>query len=211
MYRTSVGPNLPSPAEMIFGRKIPTNLPAHVKSTATEQHRESIHQRQQQTELWYNKNCKPLPNLNIDDAIYYQDVAKRTWIPGEVIGIGPEPRSYTVRCRVIGHELRRNRQLIRPRAATTIKTETSIGFDTNETPIANTKETTLNATISLLNDTLSSYATTPPTPEVLPAPPEPLNSPAPSSALLSPLRANFYCTRSDRHSRRPQRFIEEQS
>ena len=56
MYRTTpTGPNLPPPAEMIFGRKIPTNLPTRVKSPATEQQRESTHQRQQQTTVVQQK------------------------------------------------------------------------------------------------------------------------------------------------------------
>ena len=47
--------------------------------------------------------------------MYYQDVAKKTWAPGKIIGVGPEPRLYTVEDEQTGQPLGRNRQLLRPR------------------------------------------------------------------------------------------------
>ena len=36
-------------------------------------------------------------------------------MPGVIVGFGPEPRSYTLKCNTTGRMLRRNRQLLRPR------------------------------------------------------------------------------------------------
>jgi transposase InsO family protein len=116
MFRaTPPGANMPSPAEMMFGRKIQCNLPVRVTSPATDEQRTTRENNIQQSEKRYNESSKDLMELNIDDQIYYQDVAKRTWLPGVIIGIGPEPRSYTIKCSTTGRTLRRNRQLIRPR------------------------------------------------------------------------------------------------
>jgi transposase InsO family protein len=116
MYRTTpLGPSLPSPAEILFGRRVRSNLPVHISSSATEQQRVAKEKTTQQMEEWYNQKSKPLQELNIDDAVYYQDVAKRTWSPGVIIGKGPEPRSYTVECSTTGRDMRRNRHLIRQR------------------------------------------------------------------------------------------------
>ena len=201
---------------MIFGRKIPTNLLTRVKSPATEQQHKSTHQRQQQTEQWYNKNNKVLPDLNVDDAIYYQDVAKRTWTPGQAIRIGPEPHSYTVKCHVTGREVRKNRQLIRPRTALAPKTETLISFDITEAPQPSTQETDVNATASTSPNTGNTSSPTlhdhnasaPLAPQTLPTPSEPPNVPSPPPAPSPLANTSSYRTRSGRHSRCPQRLIE---
>ena len=52
----------------------------------------------------------------LNQPIFYQDVAKRSWTPGKIIGCGPEPRSFTVGN--TGRQLRRNRILLRPRQVT---------------------------------------------------------------------------------------------
>lgn len=115
---TPLGHNLPSPAELLFNRKIGGNLPTYVKSSATDADIEKRQVMQQKTATWYDQNAKQLPELCMNQTIFYQDAAKRTWTPGVIIGIGPEPRSYTVKCNVSGRTLRRNRTMIRPRQVT---------------------------------------------------------------------------------------------
>jgi hypothetical protein len=109
---TPIGPQLPTPAELIFGRKIGTNLPIAVsgpRNEALRDHREKSHENLSQ------KYTRQHPELQIDTPVYFQDVAKRTWSPGTIIGFGPEPRSYTIQDEQTGQQLRRNRELIRPR------------------------------------------------------------------------------------------------
>ena len=106
---------MPSPAEMMFGRRIQCNLPVRVTSPAPDEQHETRENNSQRSEQRYNWSSKDLTELNIDDQIFYQDVAKRTWSPGVIIGVGPEPRSYTLKCATTGRTLRRNRQLVRPR------------------------------------------------------------------------------------------------
>ena len=218
MYRsTTTGPSLPSPAEILFGRKICTNIPTHITPRITDQHREYLNKKKKDSEKLYNTNSRPLSELNIDEDIYYQDVAKRTWSPGVIIGVGPEPRSYTIKCSITGRELRRNRQLIRPRDAPAPpinipcdfpfgmdeeieKADTSIQ-DTSPSPPVNSKPTTQQ---------------TPPTPtqqaqvsKPTSAEKAPIDQPT-ATPVPAPVPAPVvYRTRYGRKSTKPKRYIEE--
>ena len=99
LHRTTpIGTGLPSPAELLFNRQIANNLPVRIKSHTTDQHREILNQRDQHTATYYNQHTHELPQLHLNQPIFYQDVAKRSWTPGKIIGCGPEPRSFTVEC-----------------------------------------------------------------------------------------------------------------
>ena len=117
VYRTTpLGSNMPSPAEVLFKRKIQSNLPIHTKGMPeADQFNQKQAERQSKSESYYNKNSHELPELHMEQPIFFQDVAKRSWNPGSIIGIGPEPRSYTIRCHTTGQLLRRNRIMLKPR------------------------------------------------------------------------------------------------
>ena len=112
IYRTTSSGNQPSPSELLFGRKILSNLPIRVQGSMPDDVREKSRDMKQ------TPTSKELSELHLDQPIFYQDVAKRTWSPGVIIGCGPEPRSYTVKCEQTGQYLRRNRVLLRPRTVT---------------------------------------------------------------------------------------------
>ena len=118
-YRTTpLGPGIPSPAELFFNRKIGSNLPIRCKGFASDIVRDKISAENRKSEEHYNQHAHELPELKLGQQIFYQDAAKRSWCPGVIVGIGPEPRSYTVECSITGRTLRRNRQLTRPRSVT---------------------------------------------------------------------------------------------
>ena len=108
-YRTTpLGPQIASPAELLFGRKIQTTLPAYNRISNDEKLLEYRAVQQARSEVSHNPNTRELSELSLNQPIFYQDVAKKTWTPGIVIGHGPEPRSYTILCDS-GKTLRRNR------------------------------------------------------------------------------------------------------
>ena len=112
---TPIGSQLPSPAELIFGRQVTCNLPIQAKSPNHEgllEHREKCYK--EMTEKFHHS----YPELSIDQPVYFQEVAKKHWSPGIIIGYGPEPQSYTVLCEQTGSKLRRNRSLLRHRYTT---------------------------------------------------------------------------------------------
>ena len=61
---------------------------------------------------------KELPELQLNQPIFYQDVILKTWSPGTIIGYGPDPRSYTITCDDTGLALWRKRVLLHPRHVT---------------------------------------------------------------------------------------------
>ena len=110
---TPLGSDLPSPAEILFGHKLQTNLPIQIKSPPNDYFHQKRETDVQVTSERYNKSSKNLPELQLHDKVFYQDVARKTWFPGTISGIGPEPRSYTVTCNNSDRNLRRNRTLLR--------------------------------------------------------------------------------------------------
>ena len=112
---TPSGPDSLSPAERLFRRKIQGNLPIYTRGPSDDTSREKGERKRAENQHRYDQHAKPLPELALNSAIYYQDPAKRTWSPGMIVGYGPEPRSYTIQSSRSGKFLRRNRQLIRPR------------------------------------------------------------------------------------------------
>lgn len=115
---TPLGPGMPSPAELLFNRRISCNLPIQTRGFADDSYREKKTQNEDRVADYYNQHARDLPELKLQQPVFYQDVAKRTWNPAIIVGYGPEPRSYTLECAQTGRTLRRNRQLIRPRVAT---------------------------------------------------------------------------------------------
>lgn len=111
---TPLGPSLSSPAELMFKRKIQNTLPVRTQGPDSDSMREH-YMKGKQGHSTQHTSTKELRLLNMNEPVFYQDPAKRTWTPGTIIGYGPEPRSYTIRCETTGHYLRRNRVLIRPR------------------------------------------------------------------------------------------------
>ena len=108
---TPLGPQLPCPAELVFGRKIWNKLLIVTSKPSDDQLRAY---REKGFGIMTHKYQCEHPELHLNQPVYYQDVAKKTWASGK-IGVGPEPRSYTVEDEQTGRPLHRNQQLLRPR------------------------------------------------------------------------------------------------
>lgn len=214
-YRaTPLGPNRPSPAQLMFNRKIQTNLPAHVR--AHEQTRDPARMENNTPQ----QHGKHLQELHVNQPIFYQDVAKRTWSHGVVVGVGPEPRSYTIRCNTTGRALRRNRVLLRPRSIAFQEDNHVESYHTpsilEESPADNLDPP---APIQVPNPAhpkppsapTSPKATKTPTP-IITTTKESSQSPVtvepPAQDKQSPNPTRGSCTRSGRSVKKPQRLIE---
>ena len=69
--------------------------------------------RQDNQSHFYNRHTKELPELYKGQAIYVQDLERKTRSPAKVVDQGNTPRSYTVEAGTSVH-LRRNRIHLRP-------------------------------------------------------------------------------------------------
>lgn len=108
---TPIDSKLPSPGEMMFGRRLSTSLPCHVKP-APEEQRLQLEARRNAAKVYYDKSAKDLPPLSEGQTVTVYDHQKKLWGSGEVIRPSHEPRSYIVENQH-GSQLRRNRRDLR--------------------------------------------------------------------------------------------------
>jgi len=212
-YRaTPLGPNQPSPAQLMFNRKIQTNLPAYIRGHE--------YQTREQPRLETNKNQtvgKQLQELHVNQPIFYQDVAKKIWTHGVVIGIGPEPKSYTIRCSETGRALKRNRILLRPRTVsfevTTHQTTAYAQSLHEHSPAENLEppspDSVEDRELPSPDQAPNSHNATVPPPKETPVEPPP-SKPTPDKPQVQATPVRGYITRSGRQVNKPKRLIESQ-
>ena len=113
-YRsTPIDNHIPSPAELLYGRKIRTNLPAKNYSKNSDYDiSDRFHMKQNQAAEQYNQHAgKELPELIPGMKVMLQKDDKSSWIPVTVQAKCPEPRSYLVQT-PNGSVIRRNRRFL---------------------------------------------------------------------------------------------------
>ena len=110
---TPIDTGLPSPAEMIFGRPIPTMLPQRGMPAPIEQ-RERFAQQQANMKTHHDQSSRhvDLPPLFKGQKVRILDKTSKTWCPGTVLEKCQEPRSYLVET-PNGTRVRRNRSHLR--------------------------------------------------------------------------------------------------
>ncbi len=123
-YRaTPLGPNLPSPAELLLGRKVKTLLLSRPPPTSSDT-REALTKIKEDMARRYNTKARELPPLHSGQAVRARNHVTGTWEPAEVTGATSHPRSYIIE--TDDGRYRRNRRDLRPSTPTaSSKTETS--------------------------------------------------------------------------------------
>lgn len=115
-YNSTPKNNLPSPAELLMGRRIRTDLlmtramltPRYDTSNAIEE----LERRQTKSKEYHDKNTKYLPDLLPNQDILIQ-MDTRNWTPARVIEKSDQPESYQVQT-PDGKCYRRNRLHLKP-------------------------------------------------------------------------------------------------
>ena len=112
---TPIDSQLPSPAELLYQRKLQANLPIRVENQIPDRDRIAQHlmEHQQSMKYYYDRNAHDISPLTTGQPVRIQDQATKKWLPGTVICTRPEPRSYEVQTQS-GSILRRNRRHLRP-------------------------------------------------------------------------------------------------
>ena len=111
---TPIDQNLPSPAEILYSRKIRANLPlVNLKmSNKNKKIRKALQARQESQKAYHDRNAHDLPQFNEGENVLLQKEDKRPWIPAMIIHHAEEPRSYIVKTED-GRTFRRNRRHLR--------------------------------------------------------------------------------------------------
>ena len=113
---TPIDSQLPSPAELMYARKLQGNVPIKMSDRRAnrEDIRERLIQRQQQQRLYHDsQGTRSLPELSPEQHVRIRDHVTGSWKPAIVKDVSAdEPRSYNV-VQPSGSILRRNRRHIR--------------------------------------------------------------------------------------------------
>ena len=108
---TPISGDIPPPTEILYGRKVRSNLPS--SSGPTHPMRRLLVERQEKQKEQHDKHgVKTLPDLHVGQKVTMRDVRTGSWIPVTVKGVCKEPRSYLVNT-PYGTTLRRNRSDLR--------------------------------------------------------------------------------------------------
>ena len=115
---TPLGPDLPSPAELLQQRRFRTTLPTHVPDPPSSAEVKSrLQERQRAAAERYDTSAKEKSDLVPGQHVRLFNKAGR-WEPAVVTGSGGTPRSYVVQRLGGGVPLRRNRVHLRSTAET---------------------------------------------------------------------------------------------
>ena len=97
---TPLGPDIPSPAELLQGRKFKTTLPTYIpKTPASKDVQKKLQQRQANAAKQYDMTAKVKGELIVGQHVRLLNKATRRWEPAVVSGVADTPRSYHVKRR----------------------------------------------------------------------------------------------------------------
>ncbi|XP_063590442.1 uncharacterized protein K02A2.6-like [Penaeus indicus] len=111
---TPLDSKLPSPAELLNGRKMRSNLPLHLPTREGQKQDvyENFKKKQDTQKQYYDRGAKDQQALLPGQAVRVQDHISGRWTPATVVEKSQEPRSYIVETQD-GGILRRNRRHIK--------------------------------------------------------------------------------------------------
>ena len=111
---TPLDSHLPSPAELLNGRKYRTTMPSiNMDVTAQTEVRQRLEVRQTRAKERYDQHAKPKKDLEVSQPVRVYNKDSRRWDPAIVTGRADTPRSFIVQRGAGGVPLRRNRQHIK--------------------------------------------------------------------------------------------------
>lgn len=118
-YRnTPIDRKTPSPAELLFGRKLKGLIPMSEEILKPKfdinTQVKALQQKQSNQKFYYDKHAKDLQRLSVNDPVMMQDSRTGEWNPGMIIGIDQNrPRSYLVKLNKNNKTYIRNRRYLR--------------------------------------------------------------------------------------------------
>ena len=115
-WRNNSCPNGYSPAQLMFGRRQQTSLPALPNAFKPINMETAIEVKERQRakmKMAFDQKAHEIPDLNIGDVVVVQNQTSKKWDrEGKVVGVSPTGRSYDIKFQD-GGVLKRNRRFIR--------------------------------------------------------------------------------------------------
>ncbi|GFO15013.1 endogenous retrovirus group k member 11 pol protein [Plakobranchus ocellatus] len=118
-FRTTPIDNvLPSPAELLFNRKVQSQVPHILRhSNRSEDIRQHLQQKQSVQKAYFDRQARELPPLLEHQQVSVQDTNTGLWSPATIVKETEEPRRYLIET-PDGTTLRRNRLHLKDSART---------------------------------------------------------------------------------------------
>ena len=115
MRATPVDAHLPSPAEMLYQRKVRTTIPGKIRDTnpSSQEIRSRLEEKALQQKEYKDRSAKPLAPLYAGQPVAWYCTIKRIWIPAKVLKKLPND-SYLIQSQD-GTQYRRTRQHLKER------------------------------------------------------------------------------------------------
>jgi hypothetical protein len=111
---TPLDSHLPSPVELLHGRRFRTTIPTVIKDPPQSSRvKQRLNEKQKDGAWYYNRTTKQKPDLVSGQRVRLYDKDTRRWEPAMITGKAQTPRSYIVQRMGGGVPLRRNRQHIK--------------------------------------------------------------------------------------------------
>ena len=195
---TPIDSQLPSPAELLYQRKLKSNLPVRIGNQMPnrDQINQRLTERQEIMKYYHDRNAHDLSPLVDGQHVRVQDQNTKKWIPGTVKSKRPEPRSYEIQTES-GSTLRRNRRHLRPAGTQQVE------MGSREETSSGSEEYPASVFPSALESTEASHTT------VMPGPISDITAtPATPTKIPMETRVEPFRTRSGRAVNRPTRFAE---
>ena len=148
---TPISPHLPTPAELLFNRKIRNLLPLISRTERNVSNKDALKRQQTTAKEYYDRKARPLSELHPGESVMLQD-KNLEWKAATVVSKSKEPRSYNVQD-TEGNRLRRNRRFLRPLSTTVLHTAnnpistelpTADSSTTTEQPTADNQSSDIN-------------------------------------------------------------------
>lgn len=98
-YRNTPKGNLPSPAQLLFSRNLNSLLPCsteYLEPKVTKPNLAFVERRKLSVQKYYDRNAKPLSQLNVNDQVLFKKTQDSPWFHGKIKALGDTPRSYLV-------------------------------------------------------------------------------------------------------------------
>ena len=93
---TLLDSHIPSPAELLYGRKLRTTLPAVNHESVNSNTRDHLETRQKTAKEVYDRQTKQKKELEVNQPVRVFNQQSRRWDPAVVTGTAGTPRSYIV-------------------------------------------------------------------------------------------------------------------
>ena len=142
IYRTTPLDCLKSPAGMLCNRKLRTNMPCvNLQTDSDIENKKKLELRQSKSESCYNRHVRKDVRqcFNPGDLVKYKNSTdKRDWLPGQVVRVRNQDRSYVIQ-NSCGNLINRNRRLmLRDNASKELQYNIQLPENQVTTPSTNT-------------------------------------------------------------------------